>query len=332
MIDKTEDYLHFSITATGRCNAACDYCHFYARRSRADMMYDINEYIFKYYIELIRYIKEEVGHKNITYRLSGGEPLVVGDRIFDMSQYAYDRIGIKLNILTNGIALNDAIIEKAKRNNVGTFIVSLENPFEVAKGAAEPLNIIDKIRKYNSEDLRVIPGVVIVSNRMFGKLERICDFFYDNIGCIPPISEKTYNFYESPTDEELAALKENVTNIVEKYSEKTNLELFPYIIPEVINKGGHEYLVELDIEGKSVKENYKEAYNYLIQKIKKSYPLISCVNQCEWAEFCTTRKWLWDYATNEVAEDVKRLDYCKFKKSLCDGYLEGMLRLDAKRK
>ena len=332
MINKTDDYLHFSITATGRCNASCSYCHFYAKRTRQNMMYDINEYIFRYYIDLIKFIKEDIGQKKITYRLSGGEALVMGDRVFEMSRYAYDRIGQKLNILTNGIALNDNIIEKAKKNNVGAFIVSLENPFEVAEGAANPQNIVNKIIDFNSDELQVLPGIVIVSNKMFGELEHICDYFYENLGCIPPISEKTYDFYESPTQKELEALKENVANIVEKYSEKTNLELFPYIIPEIINDGGNEYLVELDIEGNSIKETYNASYDYLMKKIKKSYPTVQCNKQCDWSEFCITRKWIWDYSTNDINAETKREDYCLLKQSLCEGYLEGMLRIENKRK
>lgn len=331
MINKADDYLHLSITATGRCNASCSYCHFYASRMRPKMMYDINQHIFRYYIDLIKYIKEDIGHRKITYRLSGGEPLVMGDSVFDMSQYGYDKLGLKLNILTNGIALNDNMIESAKKSNIGAFIVSLENPFEVADGAADPVKIIEKIRQYNSDDLQVLPGIVIVSNRMFNKLEQICDYFYENMGCIPPISEKTYDFYESPTTDELVALKENVANIVEKYSEITSLELFPYIIPEINNNGGNEYLVELDIEGNAVKETYKASYDFLINKINKSYPMVQCDKQCDWSEFCARRKWLWDYSTNSIDAEIKRKDYCLLKQSLCEGYLEGMVRIENKR-
>lgn len=331
MINNEKDYLHLSITSTGRCNASCDYCHFYAKRSREKMMYDINEHIFRYYVDLVRYIKNEIGQKNITYRLSGGEPLVIGDRMFDMCNYAYQTTEIKLNILTNGIGLNDNVIEKSKKNNVGAYIVSMENPFEIANGAADPFAILKKINTYNSSDLHVVPGVVIVSNKMFYKLEEICDFFYETIGCIPPISEKTYSVYESPTEEELVALRENIKNVVYKYANKTSLELFPYIIPEIINRGGKEYLVELDIEGNCIRETYQASYEFLVEKIEKSYPPIICNEECEWKAYCDSRKWLWEYSTNKITAEKKRQDYCNFKNAICEGYLEGLMLLDKKK-
>ncbi len=330
MISNKKDYLHLSITATGRCNASCDYCHFYAKRPREEMMYDINEYIFKYYINLVKYIKNDIRHENITYRLSGGEPLVLGNRMYDMCNYAYKTTGIKLNVLTNGILLNEKVIEDSKKNNVGAYIVSMENPFEIAQGAADPYDIIKKISKFNSDELPVVPGIVIVSNKMFDRLEEICDYFYEKIGYIPSISEKTYSVYESPTEEELIALKENVKRIVFKYADKTNLELFPYIIPEIINKGENEYLVELDIEGNCIRESYAASYDYLINKINKSYPKICCNVICDWKKYCATRKWLWDHSTNQISAEEKRKDYCNYKKALCEGYLEGLTLLDDK--
>ncbi|WKT14696.1 hypothetical protein P9166_13655 [Lactococcus lactis] len=69
-IDKN-DIWALSITITGKCNAYCDYCHFYARKDRKEYNFNLDEEIFKKYVQLIKIIKKKY-HKNLQVRFSGG--------------------------------------------------------------------------------------------------------------------------------------------------------------------------------------------------------------------------------------------------------------------
>ena len=327
-----KDVLHISIIVTGRCNASCEYCHFFANKNKKDIWKDISDDLYKKYIEIIKYLKNEKKIKNLTFRFSGGEPLVMGNKMFELANYAYNEIGIKPYILTNGKLVNKENIDKAIKNNIQAFVVSLENPFEIAKGAVPLEESMPKIKKYNSESLPIIPGAVVVGNSMFSNLEKICDYFYDEIGQIPTISEKTFYCYNSPTIQEYKELKVNIKNIVKKYLGKTRLELFPYIIPE-FNSKRREFLVELDLNGNNIDLNDSTENNALklLKQISKSYPKLNCKNKdCQCYDGCDYCKWVWLKQINDTKVETKREDYCKFKKTLYDAIEEGLKEIKSK--
>lgn len=321
-----EDVLHISIIVTGKCNACCEYCHFFANRDKESVWKDISDDLYKRYIEIIKYLINEKKVKNLTYRFSGGEPLVMGNKMFELTKYGYIQTGIKPYILTNGKLVNESTIKKGIDNNVKAYVVSLENPFDVAKGAVSIQDSMPKIKELNSKELPVIPGAVVIGNNMFKNLEKICDYFYENIGQIPTISEKTFYCYNTPTKKEYDDLKINVKNIVRKYLGKTRLELFPYIIPE-LNSRKREFLVELDLNGDYIDKNasIKDNAEELINQISKSYPKLNCKNnKCECFDGCDYCKWVWLKKVNDVDIKNKRKDYCNFKKILYSAITEAI--------
>ena len=118
----------FTVTVTERCQSKCTYCHFFSgSRPREDYQRDISPELFDVYMLFIKKWREEV-NPAASYRFSGGDPLVLGDRLFVLSQQAYDIVGVKHYLLTNGSALDASIVEKAKKSSISHFYVSLENP------------------------------------------------------------------------------------------------------------------------------------------------------------------------------------------------------------
>jgi len=96
-----------TIGVTGRCNAACSYCHYYRANNRKDVAYDISDELFDTYIDFVaRWLDTIPGR--ITYRFSGGEPLVLGDRLFSLADRAYARTSLKPFVLSSGKALSEA--------------------------------------------------------------------------------------------------------------------------------------------------------------------------------------------------------------------------------
>lgn len=324
-----EDIWALSITITGRCNCNCSYCHYYAYRDRKKYNFDMPEDLFKNYVRLIKIIQKKY-HKKLQVRFSGGEPLVLGDKLFEYCKYLYQETGLKPYILTNGKALDNKIIEKAQKSKVSAFLVSVENPFDESEGAPSTKETLQKIATLDNNVVRVLPAVVVVKNEYFHKLIDICDYFYERIGTLPVISELTFHAFQSPTEEQLKALYENVKNIAQKYYGVAPIRIFPYISPELYASGDKNYLNELDIENTiGINEsNAEEIAPLLLKKLENSYNQYDCPNnQCDWYEDCKIIKWLWFFDGESITNTgTNRLkDYCLMKKAINGGLFDGIM-------
>ena len=325
---KQDDIWALSITITGRCNCDCSYCHYYAYRNRDKYNFDMSYELFKNYVMLIKHIQTHY-HKKLQVRFSGGEPLVVGDKLFEYSNYLYSETGLKAYVLTNGKALNKEVIEKAKKSNISAFLVSVENPFDESKDAPKTDETLEKISMLDNEDVRVLPAVVVVKNKYFNKLKDICDYFYDKIGSLPVISELTFHAFESPTKTELKYLYENVKAIAKKYYGLSPIRIFPYISPELYAGGDKNYLNELDIENTIGinNSNIDTTALLLFEKLETSYNEYNCIHSdCDWYEDCKIIKWLWFFDGTKInhSESNRINDYCEMKKCINGALYDGI--------
>lgn len=327
---KKEDIWALSITITGRCNCNCSYCHYYAYRDRDKYNFDMDENLFRNYVELIKVIQQKY-HQKLQVRFSGGEPLVIGDKLFVYSNYLYQQTGLRPYVLTNGKALNIDIIKKAKKANISAFLVSVENPFDESEGAPSTEETLKKIAELDNSDVRVLPAVVVVKNKYFGRLKEICDLFYSKIHMLPVISELTFHAFQSPSQKELRDLYDNVRSIAEEYYGIAPIRIFPYISPELYASGDKNYLNELDIENTIgiTDTNVKEIAPMLMQKLEKSYRKYDCGNKaCDWYQDCKVIKWLW-FLDDQKSSSLKgrRLeDYCSMKKAINQGLYDGIVK------
>lgn len=312
------DKLVISITATSMCNCSCNYCHFYAGEKKDRKREVINEEVVKLYSNFIKYLKEKKMY-NIEVRFSGGEPLMLGEYIYKLSNIVYNTTGIKPYILTNGRELNVKIVEDSVKNNISSYVVSLENPFEIDEFSVSPEENINKIITLNSKEVNVYPGVVIVQNNMFSRLLEICDYYFARIGKIPTISELNFEYFVVPTIQELNDLYKGVHSIVTKYWNKTQLKLFPYIVPSLNNLDvENEWLFEFDIlNSLGITNDFEESFIKLNSKIEKSFPILGC-EDCDCSDDCYRVKWLW------LLSDERKKAYCDMKKTIVDAFFDAI--------
>ena len=327
--EKGRKFLCFSITLTGKCNAHCSYCHFYARKARKKVMCDISEELFESYLLFVReVIKKFSNHKDIQvgYRFSGGEPLILGEKLFRYAQRAYEITGEKPFILTNGKAINEEFIKIAKRyNSIGHLYVSIENPLNPDPGAPNPFAIIEKIKKFSSEDLPIVPGVVVIKNEHFKDLFKIARFLYKELNGLPTFSERGYGLYSPPTKRQLRDLYKNIEKIITHYSQKVKIVLFPSLTsvsslyPKFCGGWDSVYIIGLGLENKYgiTRRNIKEKFPEILEQFDSHYPHLKCEKEkCRWRDGCRRILGGWLKGWGKLLPEECMKSYCEFKKTI----------------
>ena len=317
-IDKIKNRtICFSIIVTEHCNCNCEYCHFYLEHGNRTYKYCISDNLLEQYIGLIKYFKETL-HQSVQVRFSGGEPLILGNKLFDISRRVYNRLNVRPYILTNGKLLNENLLEKALAANIDKFIVSFENPLKVDENATNPYENMIKFNNLKKYDM-LLPGVMLISNDMFTRLSEICDIFYESIERIPIISEISFKAYTPPKEREIDALYDNVKAMVNKYYLKEPLQLFPYITPEIAYNYDYKYVIDLDANNRFglKNDNFDVVAKKIYDKISEIYINDFCDNQnCEWYDACQHIRKSWS---------DKMQDYCKLQKAISNGFLDAIV-------
>lgn len=322
-----ETHLCLSIIATGKCNCSCDYCHFYASNDRNLYNRDIDSSLFERYLEYIKYLKTIT--PNITCRLSGGEPLFMGDKVFSLTDRIKEVTGLSTYIMTNGKLLSRDVISKAKDHNISAFVVSVENPFSIAKGAVSPEDTISKFVELQNTDVPLYFGMLVLENSQFRNIKKLADYFYERTGTIPPMCEVNFLPYQSPTEDEMHELYFNVKELIKNYNGKAPISLFPYIIPEYYsgNLDFVEYLTELPIDDKfnSLNLSNEEFLQCTEKQLDRSYFSFECEDTaCEWRDSCKRLKWVWQMKPSSAKTYNKIQDYCRFKKVLSNAFYDAL--------
>lgn len=118
-INSTGHKLHnLFFEVTQRCNAFCDHCG-----SRCDSSKK-SEISSKTFIKVLDDVYNNMGTSGIMLNITGGEPLMRKD-LFDITAYA-DDLGFKWGLVTNGMLINDKVIEKMKNTHMSTITISLD--------------------------------------------------------------------------------------------------------------------------------------------------------------------------------------------------------------
>jgi sulfatase maturation enzyme AslB (radical SAM superfamily) len=323
----TQRLYTFNIVVTGRCNAACVYCHYYLARDRKSVAYDISDEQFDLYMDFVSYWYDIIPGYT-TYRFSGGDPMVLGDRLFELAKRGFERTGTKPFVLTAGKALDQEWADKAKESKLSHAFVSIENPIRPARGAPNPYKVIKGIKELNSEQFPIVPGVCVIPNDCFDRLFEICSWFYNELGRIPVIAEINYGAYESPTEEQWQALARNLELVVDHFAEKTHLNLFSSVSPELAYGSHDPYIFELDLDNSyhMTRANFREKLHDVAARLGgENYPRLGCkAVECTWREFCENTKWYWRGDARN-APSVKIADYCRFKRLVNDIYYRSLV-------
>lgn len=336
----------FTITSTDRCNAACTYCHYYSAGGKAALRNggtsrrlfrsDIDRDTLEAYFSFIAYFKEKFPGCNIFYRFSGGDPLVLGDRLFEMANRGHEVIGVKPYVLTAGKSISPDWVEKAKRSSLSHACVSLENPLNPDPGAPNPHVILDRIKTLSTENFPLKLGLTVVRNEDFSKLYDVCEYVYNEAGILPNLAEINYDKFVVPTDKEIEGFQENIFKIFRRWYGKTPINVFAYVSPEIYSDhgGAKSYLIELDIHDPyKIKEsrNYDQIIDNIVSfQDKHAYPKSGCPEtKCPWYKNCERVKWHWvaDYPGTAVTKEMRFNAYCKLKKAFMAAYYMAVLEL-----
>lgn len=316
----------FNVVVTGMCNAHCTYCHYYSRRDRKEIEYHLDADRFTTYMHFVKHWSTVIQGET-RYRFSGGDPMTLKDRLFDYASIATSIVGTRPFMLTAGKALSVDWLEKAKRSSLSHACISIENPFSPDPGAPDPIRVVNFIKNNHSEDFPLIPGVCVIPPSQYKNLDKIADWFFDQLAQIPVFHEVNYDAYISPTEQEWQDLEQSVARVLQKYSGRTPLILFPSVSPELAFGGGDAYVFDLDLENMygMTRDNIPQCVEKVAARIRNDYPALNCARQdCPWWEYCDNIKWFWD-GERKHSRDLKLNDYCRFKRILNDAYYRNLI-------
>ena len=161
---------------TLRCNAKCKHCG-----SRAGENCNIKDELTTEEIKnALKSVAEKYDADKILLNITGGEPLVRED-LFDVMAFAR-KLGFHWGMTTNGILINDEIIEKMKNTGMSTILISLDgleeshDKFRGVPGSFK--KIIENIKKLkNANFLDIVQITTVVNKINISELEDMYNMF-----------------------------------------------------------------------------------------------------------------------------------------------------------
>ena len=139
------------LEVTLKCNARCENCC-------GDTILK-DEISAKSLKKTLKDISEKYNANEILLNITGGEPLVRKD-LFDIMKYA-SSLGFRWGMTTNGMLINDEIINKMIETNMETISISLDGLKKTHESFRKVPNSFDKIIN-NIKKLQQIPSIKIV--------------------------------------------------------------------------------------------------------------------------------------------------------------------------
>ena len=175
LLSETPQLYNLFWETTLRCNAKCKHCG-----SRAGENIDITSELTT---EEIKKAFESIAKKydtsKILLNITGGEPLIRED-LFDVMSLAH-KLGYNWGMTTNGILINDEIIEKMKETGMYAISISLDglenshDEFRQVKGSYK--KIIENINKLKKADFLNNLQVTTVANK--SNIEELEDLYQE---------------------------------------------------------------------------------------------------------------------------------------------------------
>lgn len=142
------------LEVTLRCNARCEHCG-----SSCGDVIQKDEISGEDLKRTLSDISKKYNANEILLNVTGGEPLVRKD-LFDIMKYA-SSLGFRWGMTTNGILINDEIINKMIETNMETISISLDGLKETHESFRKVPNSFDKIIG-NIKKLQKVPSIKIV--------------------------------------------------------------------------------------------------------------------------------------------------------------------------
>lgn len=165
------------LEVTSRCNAHCDHCGSNCNNAPVDKEVDAD--LLK---RTLREIAEAYDPEDIMLNVTGGEPLMRGD-LFDIMRYASD-LGFNWGVTSNGMLIDDDIIERMVETNMRTISISLDGlkdtheSFRHVPGSFDV--IVENLRKLNdTPSIGIVQVTTVVNKTNLYELEALHQLIHD---------------------------------------------------------------------------------------------------------------------------------------------------------
>ena len=154
------------------CNAKCKHCG-----SSAQTKKYAGELTTEEVKRAFKEISEDYDASKVYLNITGGEPLMRKD-LFNVMEYVSNELHFKWGMTTNGMLINDKVIENLKRTKLDTISISIDglekthDDFRGVQGSYK--TIIENIKKLKQEDfLECLMVTTVVHKKNVGELEEI---------------------------------------------------------------------------------------------------------------------------------------------------------------
>lgn len=142
------------LEVTSRCNARCEHCG----SSCGDKIIK-DEISAEDLKKTLLEISKHYNPKEVLLNVTGGEPLIRKD-LFEIMEYA-DNLGFRWGMTSNGMLINDEILDKMNKTHMETISISLDGLKEIHESFRKVPNSFDKIIE-NIKKLQHVPSIKIV--------------------------------------------------------------------------------------------------------------------------------------------------------------------------
>ena len=142
------------LEVTSRCNARCEHCG-----SSCGDFISKDEVSADDLKKALLDISKHYNANDILLNVTGGEPLVRKD-LFEIMDYA-NKLGFRWGMTSNGMLINDEVINKMIETNMETISISLDGLKETHESFRKVPGSFDKIIK-NIKKLQNVPSIKIV--------------------------------------------------------------------------------------------------------------------------------------------------------------------------
>lgn len=307
---RLEDWTVLNINVTWFCPVKCEYCHITSKGSHKD----------RRILSLQDLAREcEVGRSYgiDEYRFSGGEPLSLGDRLFEYADVVRDITGKKPAVLTSGIYLNKNWLHKARGKFSGIYI-SIENPFEPLQHVVDPIKMMELIRGNFTEDLPLRYGLTLVTASQFANIKRIFNTYYDNVNrsFMPQLEYPSLKNFILPSEEELKNIYSETKWVFREFG------AIPYYFVNVIgpiaalSNNSYRVVANLNPDGRydiysSMREAFETKYKWIEYSKIRQQESETC-QSCDWIQCC-----------RHHGGDLM-YDWCNLRKAIFQGIYDGL--------
>ncbi len=185
------------LEVTLRCNCKCEHCG-----SSCGYKTPKDEISAEELKKTLLEIANTYGAKNVFLTVTGGEPLMRED-LFDIMGYACS-LGFRWGMTTNGILIDEKVIEQMKKTNFQSISISLDGlketheKFRKVPGVFEKiLNSIKLLQKMDT--LKSLQITTVANKTNLNELEDIYKFLLDigikewRVMCVDPIGRASTN-------------------------------------------------------------------------------------------------------------------------------------------